>query len=120
MRRSRRSGVIIEAPSGGLEHASDGDVSGVRINLPYPGTSIRLTQPAYGTDARLLVGSQLLGGHRPTWSTSDTTRAVIAMRDGPSFDPTPRAVILPRGVGQVSIVARWGTLRDSVQLTITP
>jgi hypothetical protein len=32
----------------------------------------------------------------------------------------PRAFIVPKGVGQVYIIAAWGALRDSVQVTITP
>lgn len=96
------------------------DVSAVRVVFPHPLTSFRLVYLELPTGAELLVGSKVLGGHNPTWSTNDTTKAVIAMRAGSSFDPRPRAVIVPRAVGQVYLIAAWGALRDSVNLTITP
>jgi len=123
---AERGSALVTASRGGaiaslLLNAHDSsDVSAVRISIPFPGATIPLAAPPWATDARLLVGSQVLGSHRPTWSSSDTTRAAIRMRAGTTFDPLPRAVIEPRSPGTVYVIAAWGTLRDSVSVTITP
>lgn len=123
---TRRGSALVMASRGGATATSSvaahdsQDVSALRVRFPFSNTSMRQSQRELEADAELRAGNQVIGSHRPAWSTSDTTRAVIAVRAGPSFDPAPRAFIQPRGVGQVYIIASWGTLRDSVNLTITP
>lgn len=123
---ARRGSAMVMASRGGtvaslmLNAHDSADVSSVRVIQPAPGTITRVGLPDLWTDARLFAGSGHLGGHKPTLFSSDTTKAIIVLKPTGLAEVKQRAFVAARAVGQVYIIATWGSLRDSVLLTITP